>query len=123
MSESISYAVVCVERQFLKSVEEIRAAWGAEGEDTDPFVADSALESLPCTERLATEDDLNALLILKRIALPDEPRLLVNAYEGNVWLGWSLADMVGKITIEDVFNLRRCGVFCDEESGDLHFLL
>lgn len=67
------------------------------------------------TERPVPAKDLAAMLILHRLT-PASCCAIGAAAHDKIFLEQDFSMLVGKATVEDILNLRRCGVFFDEDS-------
>lgn len=66
----------------------------------------------PTWERQSDCRDLDVLMFLQSVH-PAKGKAIRRADLGQIWLGWSTRDLEGKVTVEDVLNLRKSGVFYD----------
>jgi hypothetical protein len=58
--------------------------------------------------------DLHAFLLLEEL-VPGDKDILDAAEHDEVWLSIELSELEGKITEEQLLELIRCGIRCDED--------
>lgn len=81
----------------------------------DDIAALESESSTGPTERPVPARDLSAMLILHRIA-PTERFAIGSTKRDVVYFRQCFLDLVNGATVEDILNLRRCGVFFSEDS-------
>jgi hypothetical protein len=76
---------------------------------------DKFLEFDLITNKLSSRPDLHAFLLLDKI-VPRNRDMISGAEHDKIWLDIEPSELVDAITEEQVVELVRCGVMCDNES-------
>jgi len=80
---------------------------------------DEFLEFKKVKNKLSTRTDLHAFLLLDSLLPGSKDDIVACGEHDQIWLGVDMDKLAKVITEDQVVELRRCGIFMDEDTDSL----